>query len=310
MQVGRLGQRARAPADDGDQRDREPARVEDEVAQLVGLAGVGQRQHRVLRRDHAEIAVAGLGRMDVERRRAGRGQGGGDLARDVAALAHAADDDASGHAGQQLDDGGERAVDRRGQRCSASASARTTRRPLRDRRIRASFAPAWRAAGWRRSWLPWFNAFRLAGRSWPAAACRSAPAEVARVRAPSQRQRVASVPVVAGGRGHSVREDVLVRPARQVELRPRTAGNRSRPAANGCAPFACEHRVEARPQRMQMEHVAGRVAQLRLGQLARTPVRTLLAPCPARCPAPRARDPSGRAGRCRCATSREAIFVQ
>ena len=118
-EVGRLGQRARRPADHADQRDREPPRVEDQVAQLGGLAGVRQRQHRVLRRDHAEVAVAGLGRMDVERRRAGRGQGRGDLARDVAALAHAGDHDAAGDAGQQLDGRGERAVDRRRERRAA-----------------------------------------------------------------------------------------------------------------------------------------------------------------------------------------------
>ena len=42
--------------------------------------------------------MAGLGRMDELRRRAGGGEGGGDLAGDMAALAHAGDDDAPGHA--------------------------------------------------------------------------------------------------------------------------------------------------------------------------------------------------------------------
>ena len=114
-EVGRLDQRARRPTDDGDQRNREPTGVENQVAQLGGLAGVGQGQHRVLRRDHAEVAVAGLGRMDVERRSAGRGQRGGDLARDVAALAHPGHHDASGHAGQQADHGRERRADPIGQ---------------------------------------------------------------------------------------------------------------------------------------------------------------------------------------------------
>ena len=42
-----------------------------------------------LGRDHAEIAVAGLGGMDEERRRAGGGKGRGDLAADMADLADA-----------------------------------------------------------------------------------------------------------------------------------------------------------------------------------------------------------------------------
>ena len=57
--------------------------------------------------DHAEIAVARLAGMDELRRRAGRGEGRGDLARDMAALAHAADDDAARHRGEQLDRRGE-----------------------------------------------------------------------------------------------------------------------------------------------------------------------------------------------------------
>ena len=44
--------------------------------------------------DHAEVAVRGLGRVDEQRRRAGRGQRGRDLAGDMAGLADAGDDDA------------------------------------------------------------------------------------------------------------------------------------------------------------------------------------------------------------------------
>ena len=64
-----------------DQRQAEAARMRDQVGQLRGLAGVGQRQHRIARHDHAEIAVRGLGRVDEQRGRAGGGEGGGDLAR-------------------------------------------------------------------------------------------------------------------------------------------------------------------------------------------------------------------------------------
>ena len=71
---------------------REAAGVGDEVGELGGLAGVREQQHHVVGGDHAEVAVAGLGRVDEERRRAGGGEGGGDLAGDVAGLAHARDD--------------------------------------------------------------------------------------------------------------------------------------------------------------------------------------------------------------------------
>ena len=87
--------------------------------QLVGLAGVGQRQHHVGVGDHAQVAVAGFARMHVERRGAGGGQGRGDLARDMAGLAHAGADHAA-VAGQQQPAGiGERAVDARGDRGQA-----------------------------------------------------------------------------------------------------------------------------------------------------------------------------------------------
>ena len=72
---------------------REALGVGDDVGQLARLAGLGQRQDHVVRADHAEVAVAGLGGMDEEGRRAGGGEGGGDLARHVAGLAHAGADD-------------------------------------------------------------------------------------------------------------------------------------------------------------------------------------------------------------------------
>jgi hypothetical protein len=49
------------------------------------------------RLDHAQVAVAGFGRVHEERRRAGGGQRGRDLAPDVAALAHAHHDHAAAH---------------------------------------------------------------------------------------------------------------------------------------------------------------------------------------------------------------------
>ena len=71
----------------------EAARMGDHVGQFRRLARVGQHQHHVRLRDHAQIAMAGLGRMDELRRRPGRGQRRRDLAPDMAGFAHARDDD-------------------------------------------------------------------------------------------------------------------------------------------------------------------------------------------------------------------------
>ncbi len=55
--------------------------------------------------------MAGLSRMDIERRRSGRRQGRGDLARDMPGLADPGDDDASGHPEQLCDRVAERTVE-------------------------------------------------------------------------------------------------------------------------------------------------------------------------------------------------------
>ena len=89
----RLGERARHPPHDGDERDAEALSVVHEVRELRRLAGVRQHQQRVGIGDHAEIAVARLRRVNEERRRPGRGEGRSHLVGDVAALAHAGDHD-------------------------------------------------------------------------------------------------------------------------------------------------------------------------------------------------------------------------
>eukprot|EP01136_Pigoraptor_vietnamica_P039950 Opistho-1_new@11301 len=100
--VGGAAQRAVAAAGDADQRNRPAPGVADDVGQFEGLARVGQGDHRIGGRHHAEIAVAGFRRMDELRRGSGRGKGGGNLAGDVAAFAHAGDDDPAGHPRQQV----------------------------------------------------------------------------------------------------------------------------------------------------------------------------------------------------------------
>src|SRR5712691_2818299 len=72
-----------------------------------------------------------------------------------------------------------------------------------------------------------------------------------------------------------MREDVLLRPAGQIK---QGACRQEIKAAAGQvgAPLARQHRVESRPQRVQVQHVRGGIAQLLFGQRRRPPVRALL----------------------------------
>ncbi len=74
----------------------------DDIGQLRRLAGIGEGDDRIALGDHAEIAMAGLGGVNEEGRGSCRGQGGGDLAGDEAALAHAGDDHPPLDRGKQL----------------------------------------------------------------------------------------------------------------------------------------------------------------------------------------------------------------
>ena len=78
---------------DGDQRNAVALGVGDDRGELGGLARPRDRQHDVAVLHHAEVAVAGFGGVHEGRRPAGRGERRGDLARDMAGLAHAGDDD-------------------------------------------------------------------------------------------------------------------------------------------------------------------------------------------------------------------------
>ena len=106
--VGGLAERAFGIDRDRDEHDAETARIIDQVLQFLGLAGPGQRQHDVVRRDHAEVAMAGVGGMNEECRRPGRGQRRRDLARDVAGFAHAGDDHPAACRAYRFDGGDER----------------------------------------------------------------------------------------------------------------------------------------------------------------------------------------------------------
>ena len=93
--VGVAGQRGLGLAGHRHQRHAQAPHRRQDGRQLVALAAVADGQHHVAGHHHAQVAVAGLGRVHEERRRAGRRQRGGDLAADVAALAHAHHDDAA-----------------------------------------------------------------------------------------------------------------------------------------------------------------------------------------------------------------------
>ena len=88
--------------------------------QFVGFAGIGQRQHHVCVGDHAEIAMPGFARVDVERRGAGRGQRRRDLARDVPGLAHPGAGHAPAGGEDQRAGAAEIAVQARGDRLQAA----------------------------------------------------------------------------------------------------------------------------------------------------------------------------------------------
>ena len=93
--VGLARQRGIGVAGDGDQLAALALDQRHDGQQFVVLAGVGKRDQHVVARDHAQVAMHGFGGMHEIGRRAGAGHGGGDLARDVAGLADAADDDAA-----------------------------------------------------------------------------------------------------------------------------------------------------------------------------------------------------------------------
>ena len=64
-----------------------------QVGDFMALAAIGQGQHQIAATHHAQVAMAGLGRMHKKSGCAGRGQRGGNLVPHMAAFAHAHDDD-------------------------------------------------------------------------------------------------------------------------------------------------------------------------------------------------------------------------
>ncbi len=98
-------------AGDGDEAGPLALDERDDEEQLLRLAGIGQRQQQIVAGDHAQVAVAGLGRMHEVGRRAGARHGGGDLAGDMAGFADAADDQAAAAIKDERDGGREVGVE-------------------------------------------------------------------------------------------------------------------------------------------------------------------------------------------------------
>ena len=111
VDVGAAGERAALVAGQRDQCGAAAAKVGGERDQLVGLARVRQHDDHVVGRDHAEVAVARLGRVHEERGRARGGQRGGELAPHVAGLADAGNDHAPTAAQDEADGRDERGAD-------------------------------------------------------------------------------------------------------------------------------------------------------------------------------------------------------
>jgi hypothetical protein len=145
VDVGFLGERGGFVAGDGDQLAAEALHQRHDGQQLVVLARIGNGDQHVVAGDHAQVAMHGLGGMDEIGRGAGAGEGGGQLARDVAGLADAADDDAAATFQDQRDGGAELRPDAPRQRATAAASISSTWRPMATTRP----SSATRAARWR-----------------------------------------------------------------------------------------------------------------------------------------------------------------
>src|SRR4030042_3719710 len=92
---------------DGDELDAYPLDELEEVDDLFGFSAVGDGQDDVVRQDHAQVAVSGLGRMDEQRRRPATGQGSGNLTADESRLSHAGYYDPRLAFGQEVDRPGE-----------------------------------------------------------------------------------------------------------------------------------------------------------------------------------------------------------
>ena len=75
----------------------------DDAQQFVGVARVGNHQHKVVGHNHAHVAVHGIESADIDRRCAGAAERGCNLGTHVAALSHTRHHDMALALKQQLD---------------------------------------------------------------------------------------------------------------------------------------------------------------------------------------------------------------
>jgi hypothetical protein len=129
-----LAERRLRAARHRDQRNAEPLDDRQDRQQLGGLAGIGDRDHDVVVRQHADVAMAGFGRVQEKSRRTRARKRGGDLVADVTRFAHPGYDHATGAIVQQtacLDEcGAEPTLQRRDRGNLSLQDASATRQQL------------------------------------------------------------------------------------------------------------------------------------------------------------------------------------
>ena len=92
VHVGVLGQRRVGVSGHRNQLVAVGVDEGDDLEDFVRLARIGERDHDVLLRNHAQVAVEGFAGMEKEARGSGRSERRGDLAPHEARLAHARND--------------------------------------------------------------------------------------------------------------------------------------------------------------------------------------------------------------------------
>ncbi len=94
--VGMPRQGGVGAAGHADERGAQALDLRHDAGEFFGLAGVGQGEEHIVARHHAEVAMAGLGRVHEISRRAGGGEGRRDFSAHMPRLAHARHHHAAG----------------------------------------------------------------------------------------------------------------------------------------------------------------------------------------------------------------------
>ena len=199
--VGRAQQRRIPTRRNPDQRDRETLCKGDEVREFRRLARIGQDHQGVIPGDGAEVAVARFRWMHKMCGRAGRGEGGGDFARHVSRLPHAADDHAALAAEDRVHRATEASVERFAQSVDGFAGA--VEHALRRAHIRLHCAcgVGLRGGRYREAWT--HSVTQSSNRPQPSTrpAAKSPEKNSARKRKSCRRKPIMKAPAAAFKRG-------------------------------------------------------------------------------------------------------------